>query len=284
MIPTSNTETNTAATDTPQPPELAGISAARVTEVDVRPDLRAGNEPFSRIMAAKAALPADGVLKLRAIFEPVPLYAVLGKQGFRHWTERVAADDWVVWFYRPAEADAPGGDAGAEMEEQGCGGCAGHAAGAPAGDQDMEAGVVVLDVRGFEPPEPMVRTLAALDALPRGHTLVQVNSREPRHLLPQLEERGFQYEVREQAPDLVRVFIRHAERVLDVRVIPPREKHPAIFETFGALGVGESFVLVNNHDPKPLRYQFEFEHAGQFGWEYLEEGPVVWRVEISRVA
>ncbi|MBX7119372.1 MAG: DUF2249 domain-containing protein [Gemmatimonadaceae bacterium] len=73
-------------------------------------------------------------------------------------------------------------------------------------------------------------------------------------------------------------------RTLDVRVIPPREKHPTIFGTFAALKPGESFVLVNDHDPKPLRFQLEFEYAGQFGWTYLEEGPAVWRVEISRVA
>ncbi|HEX6134683.1 MAG TPA: DUF2249 domain-containing protein [Longimicrobiales bacterium] len=72
------------------------------------------------------------------------------------------------------------------------------------------------------------------------------------------------------------------QRVLDVRVIPPREKHPTIFQTFAALAPGESFVLVNDHDPKPLRYQFEFEHAGRFGWDYLEQGPAVWRVQISR--
>ena len=73
-------------------------------------------------------------------------------------------------------------------------------------------------------------------------------------------------------------------RILDVRPIPPREKHPAIFDTFKSLESGESFVLVNDHDPKPLRYQFEYEHEGEFGWQYLEEGPVVWRVEISRRA
>jgi uncharacterized protein (DUF2249 family) len=73
------------------------------------------------------------------------------------------------------------------------------------------------------------------------------------------------------------------ERTLDVRVIPPREKHPTIFETFGALAPGESFVLVNDHDPKPLGYQFQYEHPGEYGWEYLEEGPVVWRVRISKV-
>lgn len=73
-------------------------------------------------------------------------------------------------------------------------------------------------------------------------------------------------------------------RTLDVRVIPPREKHPTIFQTFRALAPGESLVLVNDHDPKPLRSQFEAEHEREFGWEYLEEGPAVWRVEISRKA
>lgn len=72
-------------------------------------------------------------------------------------------------------------------------------------------------------------------------------------------------------------------RTLDVRVIPPREKHPTIFQTFAALKPGESFILLNDHDPRPLRYQFEYEHPGQFGWKYVEEGPAVWRVEISRV-
>jgi uncharacterized protein (DUF2249 family) len=69
---------------------------------------------------------------------------------------------------------------------------------------------------------------------------------------------------------------------LDVRVIPPREKHPTIFQTFDLLEPGQSFVLVNDHDPFPLRYQFEAERTGRYGWEYLEQGPTVWRVEISR--
>lgn len=70
--------------------------------------------------------------------------------------------------------------------------------------------------------------------------------------------------------------------VLDVRPVPPPRKHPTIFETFDALKPGESMVLVNDHDPRPLRYQFEAERAGQFAWEYLEQGPDVWRVEIRK--
>ena len=73
-------------------------------------------------------------------------------------------------------------------------------------------------------------------------------------------------------------------RELDVRVIPPREKHPAIFQTFEALAPGEAFVLINDHDPFPLRYQFQAERSGQFSWDYLEQGPVVWRVRIGKVA
>lgn len=72
------------------------------------------------------------------------------------------------------------------------------------------------------------------------------------------------------------------KKQLDVRVIPPREKHPTIFATFDALTPGDAFVLVNDHDPFPLRYQFEAERGGSYGWEYLEQGPSVWRVEISK--
>ena len=71
---------------------------------------------------------------------------------------------------------------------------------------------------------------------------------------------------------------------LDVRTIPPAQRHPMIFQRFNALPVGGSFDLVNDHDPKPLYYQLNFEHSGQLGWEYLEQGPQVWRVRISRTA
>jgi len=69
---------------------------------------------------------------------------------------------------------------------------------------------------------------------------------------------------------------------LDVRAIPPRDKHPTIFRTFDALKSGESLVLINDHDPKPLNYQLAAERANQFEWTYEAEGPEVWRVRIER--
>lgn len=74
------------------------------------------------------------------------------------------------------------------------------------------------------------------------------------------------------------------ETVLDVRDEVPRRRHELICDTFARLAVGTSYVLVNDHDPKPLRYQFEAENTGEFSWQYLEDGPEVWRVRIGRIA
>jgi uncharacterized protein (DUF2249 family) len=57
-----------------------------------------------------------------------------------------------------------------------------------------------------------------------------------------------------------------------------------IFDTYERLDPGAGFVLVNDHDPKPLYYQFAAEHPGEFTWDYLEQGPTVWRVRIGRPA
>lgn len=71
---------------------------------------------------------------------------------------------------------------------------------------------------------------------------------------------------------------------IDVRTIIPRERHPLLFQTFDSLAAGESFELVNDHDPKPLYYQFMAERPGELGWEYLEEGPETWRVVLTKQA
>lgn len=151
------------------PLALQVVDAAQIVEADVREDLRAGREPFARIMAARGEVSERGALLVRAIFEPAPLYKVMAKQGFAHHTERLADDDWRVWFYPD---------------------------------------VVVLDVREMDPPEPLAHTLAALETLADGRTLVQINVRVPQFLLPKLEERGFAFEIQEVAPDRVHLFIR----------------------------------------------------------------------------
>lgn len=90
--------------DPGRPEALDGVEEARIEELDVREQLRQGGEPFGRIMAAAEGLDPDGILRLRAIFEPVPLYAVMADRGFEHWTEKLGPSDWRVWFWRPDPA------------------------------------------------------------------------------------------------------------------------------------------------------------------------------------
>ncbi|MFF9128480.1 DUF2249 domain-containing protein [Streptomyces sp. NPDC014889] len=72
--------------------------------------------------------------------------------------------------------------------------------------------------------------------------------------------------------------------VVDVTSIPHGRRHPRIFARFARLGPGEAFTLVNNHDPKPLRREFEATHPGAFTWDCLESGPERWQVRIGRRA
>ena len=71
---------------------------------------------------------------------------------------------------------------------------------------------------------------------------------------------------------------------IDVRTIVPRERHPLIFSTFDKLAPGDAFLLVNDHDPKPLYYHFKAEIGDAFAWDYLENGPEVWKVRIAKAA
>ncbi|WPP48000.1 iron-sulfur cluster repair di-iron protein [Catalinimonas niigatensis] len=69
---------------------------------------------------------------------------------------------------------------------------------------------------------------------------------------------------------------------IDVREIAPKDKHRFIFESFDKLPEGESLMLINDHDPKPLFYQFQEERPGQLEWEVMQAGPEVWQVRINK--
>ena len=74
-----------------------------------------------------------------------------------------------------------------------------------------------------------------------------------------------------------------AADLLDVRALPPARRHEVIFGKLDELRAGAGITLVNDHDPKPLRYQLEATKPDQFSWDYLEQGPDAWRVRIARI-
>lgn len=161
--------------------------SADPVRLDVRPIIAAGEEPFSTIMTTVDAL-AGRPLELHSPFEPVPLHRVLGSRGLAHESRRLADDHWVT-VYRPAGSPPEAPEVGSR------------------GTAPPPGGERVLDVRGLDPPEPMVRTLAALEELPAGQTLVQVNVRVPAFLLPELDAGGWSYTV-EEGDDVVVTRIR----------------------------------------------------------------------------
>lgn len=79
----------------------------------------------------------------------------------------------------------------------------------------------------------------------------------------------------------VHVAATGAERTLDARAIPPRVRHEEIFAMFARLAVGESFILVNDHDPRPLSYEFAERYPGRFRWVDVERP--LWSVRITRI-
>ncbi|MFB6084122.1 MAG: DUF2249 domain-containing protein [Halorientalis sp.] len=69
---------------------------------------------------------------------------------------------------------------------------------------------------------------------------------------------------------------------IDVRDLEPQRRHEALLAIFEELEPGEGFVLVNDHDPKPLYHELESMHGDVIGWEYRSRGADGWRVEITR--
>jgi uncharacterized protein (DUF2249 family) len=176
-------------------PRPAVLTARRPVHVDVRDDIQSGVEPFARIIAASKALSDEETLVLRTPFEPIPLYDVLGRRGLAHWTERRAADDWWVWFYGEPRDAAEGVVAPPSV-----------------GGAEPLSGALMLDVRGLEPPLPMMRVLERLDGLAEGAQLEVIHDRRPLFLYPQLDERGFVHETDEPETGVVRIRIRKRPR------------------------------------------------------------------------
>jgi uncharacterized protein (DUF2249 family)/quercetin dioxygenase-like cupin family protein len=74
------------------------------------------------------------------------------------------------------------------------------------------------------------------------------------------------------------------EPELDVRPLRKPDKHPTIFAAYAELPTGSSFVLVNDHDPRHLRDEFEADHAGSYEWDYLSREPRNYRIRIRKRA
>ena len=153
-------------------------------DLDVRPILRDGGEPFGAIMEAVASLAPGQCLRVLAPFKPVPLLGVLGARGVEAAAREIGNGDWEVLFApQPAVTKVEAGD-------------------------DWPEPSIEIDNRHLDPPEPMVRTLEVLERLMPGEALVALLPREPIFLLKELEARGHRWRGTTEPDGSYRVVIR----------------------------------------------------------------------------
>lgn len=145
-------------------------------DLDVRPILRAGGEPFEKIMAAVNGLAPGQGLRLFATFKPTPLLHVLGRSGFTYEAKELGGGEWEVLFTpsQPAPSVISGAVRAADPSE-------------------WPAPVRHLDNRDLDPPEPMMRILAAIATIAPGEVLSALLCREPAFLFPELAKRGHRW-------------------------------------------------------------------------------------------
>lgn len=155
-----------------------------------------------------------------------------------------------------------------------------------------------LDVTKIEPRLKHPTVFKHFDALEAGESFIIENDHDPKPLYYELlAERGniFTWEYLQKGPEwfMVQIAKNPAEETkeeakpepketLDVTKIEPKFKHPTIFQHFDALNPGESFIIDNDHDPKPLYYELLAERGNIFTWEYLQKGPEWYKVLIAK--
>ncbi|MEF2966060.1 DUF2249 domain-containing protein [Paenibacillus sp. M1] len=186
---------------------------AKIIELDVRPQLRNKLEPFQLIMDTVKTLGQDDIFVLHATFKPTPLLGLLKMKGFVGKAEpQEDKDHWITtfvnkknkhWLEESGEDDEADAPAKASRERQ---------ASSPAGaDADTaEPKTIELDNRGLEPPQPMVRTLVALDRCRPGDRVRIHNDRVPVFLIEELNNMGCAYTVDEQPDGTAKVIITKA--------------------------------------------------------------------------
>ena len=177
------------------PAFFSSLKPEQIVDLDVRPIIEAGKDPLSLIVEKVKSIPKGSALKVINSFEPTPLILLLKKQGFESFVD--AIDDQLVetYFYRtgdePLEINAP------KNNSEGWDELLKH----------FEGKIQTVDVRNLEMPQPMMTILESIEKLPAENALFVYHKRIPVFLLPELKERKFDYRIKEEAPNEVRLMI-----------------------------------------------------------------------------
>lgn len=180
---------------------MQNIGNLKRIKLDVREDIKNGADPFKKIMEAVNNLKEGEALDLINSFEPFPLYSVLKNKGFEHITDKVAEGFEIIFFRSNASnAEAKPVKVSEEADEN------------QFGDEDLKnlahkQNIVELDVRGLEPPQPLLKIFSTLEGLGGDAALHIIHERKPIHLYPRLKDAGYKFLTEETGDDLYTIKI-----------------------------------------------------------------------------
>lgn len=177
------------------PAFLNALKPHQIVDFDVRPIIDAGKDPLSLIVDRVKKIPKGGALKIINSFEPTPLISLLKKQGFESYVDTIDENIIETYFYKTGDATIEINDE--EKNDEGWDDLL----------QKFEEKTETVDVRHLEMPQPMMTILEAIEKLPDDHALFVYHKRIPVFLLPELKERKFDYRIKEEAPNEVRLLI-----------------------------------------------------------------------------
>ncbi len=153
----------------------------------------------------------------------------------------------------------------------------------------------IINVQELEPRLRHQTIFSVFNTLKEGEHLIIHNNHDPMPVYYQLLNiRGniFSWEYLQKGPEWWDIKVtrevpvipteKEDEIILDIPSVEASQKHALIFEVFGTLTPGSSFIIHNNHDPKPVYYQLQAMHGNVFDWEYLQEGPQFWDIRVTR--
>lgn len=184
------------ASPSPTPDFVKNVLPENIVELDVRPVLDSGKDPFNMIRQKVDRLKPQQVLKLINSFDPIPLIQILEKQGYQSWSDIVTENLVHTYFHKTEqvkESDAPQVQTNNE-------------------DWDsilkrFDTKLKTIDVRQLEMPLPMLTILDELDKLPDDNALYVYHKRIPVFLLPEVKERKFEYRIKELSDSEVHLLI-----------------------------------------------------------------------------
>ncbi|NOY48972.1 MAG: DUF2249 domain-containing protein [Chlorobi bacterium] len=167
-----------------------------IVELDVRPILAGGVDPFEAIMAKLNEMDDSQTLLIINTFEPIPLLSLLKKKGYAYETER-PEDGLVHTYLEKSSGGAEEQAADTKTLELDFGQTEGEFAGK----------MTEVDVRDMEMPMPMVTILEEIEKLPNGHALYVHHKKLPQYLIPELEDRGYSWVSKEVDDANVKLII-----------------------------------------------------------------------------